>query len=43
MNANLREIIAGQELLKEEMKAKMDSHHKKLMTIMKAGKEKQEP
>jgi hypothetical protein len=25
------------------MKAKMDSHHKKLMTIMKAGKEKQEP
>jgi hypothetical protein len=37
---NLREIRAGQEHLKEEMKAKMDSHHEKLMTLVKADKEK---
>jgi hypothetical protein len=26
-----------------EMKAKIDSHHEKLMTIMKAGEEKERP
>jgi hypothetical protein len=39
-DANLKEIRAGQELLKEERKAKIYSHNEKLMVIMKAGKEK---
>jgi hypothetical protein len=45
-DTNLKQIRAYQEILKEEilarMEAKMDSHHEKLMTTMKACKEKVE-
>jgi hypothetical protein len=33
-DANLKEIRAGQELLKEEMLAKLEAHHKRMMTRM---------
>jgi hypothetical protein len=33
-NANLMEMRASQELLKEEMLAKLDGHHERMMTRM---------
>jgi hypothetical protein len=42
MNENLKETKACQELLKEEMMAKLDTHHKRMMAKMDSWLEKME-
>jgi hypothetical protein len=41
-DATLREMRAGQELLKEEMLAKLDVHHERMMAGMDSQLEKME-